>query len=170
MGSVSEKVELDTFSAHPEGAPVNIDYRNWLFYRSGMNNLEIGKIYNKILFQSSLELYAPLDATAVLSPDPFINLAQSTNTIDADNVSLGYKEFKFKNIQIYPNPVEEILNIKMLDNDHIKNVTLYNTNGSLLEKIGGSNKSIDFKLFPTGLYFIKVQTSSNLYTLKIVKK
>ena len=170
VGSVSEKVELDAVSVHPEGAPVNIDYRNWLFYRSGMNDLEIDKTYNGILFQSSLELYAPLDATAVLSPDPFVNLAQSTNTIDADNVSLGYKEFKFKNIQIYPNPVEEILNIKMLDNDHIKNVTLYNTNGSLLEKIGGSNKSIDFKLFPTGLYFIKVQTSSNLYTLKIVKK
>jgi lysophospholipase L1-like esterase len=54
----------------------NISAKNWLFYRSGMNETEIAALTNNTLLKSSLELYAPLDDKNTLA-----NLAQSTNTI-----------------------------------------------------------------------------------------
>ncbi|MGF7079576.1 SGNH/GDSL hydrolase family protein [Mucilaginibacter sp. UYCu711] len=51
-----------------------ISAKNWLFYRSGMNSIEIAALTNNVFLQSSMELYAPLDEKrGVLD-----NLAQST--------------------------------------------------------------------------------------------
>jgi hypothetical protein len=59
----------------------NIDAKNWLFYRSGMNMDEVKALNGTTLLKSSLELYAPLDDKHQVLKDELINLAQSTNTL-----------------------------------------------------------------------------------------
>lgn len=49
--------------------------KDWLFYRSGMNNMEVEAMAKGTFLRSSLELYAPLD-------EHLANLAQSLNTIN----------------------------------------------------------------------------------------
>jgi len=49
--------------------------KDWLFYRSGMNNIEVEAMAKGLFLRSSLESYAPLDGR-------LSNLAQSLNTLN----------------------------------------------------------------------------------------
>jgi lysophospholipase L1-like esterase len=61
--------------------PKKIAYKNWLFYRSAMNQDEINYLAKDSLLKSSLELYAPLDGKRKSVSHLLINLAQSTNIL-----------------------------------------------------------------------------------------
>ena len=82
-GRLGEKLVATTFYLFDANAPASVDYRNWFFYRSGMNALEVTGLNNGKMLKSSLELYAPLDGQAILSSNPLVNLAQSTNIIQS---------------------------------------------------------------------------------------
>lgn len=168
VGSYAEQLETDTFSVHGASSPANISYRNWMFYRSGMNTEEITMVHNGTLLKSSLELYAPLDKAGLLSSDPYVNLAQSTNKIDATNFTLGVIDAIYNNkVKVYPNPVKQVLNINT--NEKIKQINVYSLTGTLLNTVN-TNDSVSFKSYATGLYVVKVETSEGFHTLKVVKE
>ncbi|MEI7503069.1 MAG: T9SS type A sorting domain-containing protein, partial [Paludibacter sp.] len=80
-GTKSEKLLATDFYLNDGNAPVNIDYRDWFFYRAGMNADEIAGLNSGLMLKSSLELYAPLDGQGILGSDVLQNLAQSTNVV-----------------------------------------------------------------------------------------
>ncbi|MFD2874375.1 SGNH/GDSL hydrolase family protein [Mucilaginibacter ximonensis] len=59
----------------------NIEAKNWLFYRAGMNIDEVRALNENTLLKSSLELYAPLDEKHVSLKDELANMAQSTDML-----------------------------------------------------------------------------------------
>jgi lysophospholipase L1-like esterase len=81
VGSLPEKLLAKQFTIGGNKAPARVQFRNWLFYRSGMNKEEAQAMAADSLLKSSLELYAPLDGRRTSSPDSLVNLAQSTNTV-----------------------------------------------------------------------------------------
>lgn len=81
QGTVEEQLIATDFQIGGSDIPKKIAYKDWLFYRSGMNQDEISRIAEGPLLKSSLELYAPLDGKKVEVNDPSINLAQSLNTL-----------------------------------------------------------------------------------------
>ena len=81
VNTINEKLLATAFNLFDSNAPATVDYRNWFFYRSGMNQMEITGLSSGKMLKSSLELYAPLDGQAILSLNPLVNLAQSLNTI-----------------------------------------------------------------------------------------
>jgi lysophospholipase L1-like esterase len=81
QGSVSERISLKEICLGDKNAK-NIAAKNWLFYRSGMNQTEIAALTNNVLLKSSLELYAPLDDQHLAVKDVLVNLAQSTNKLN----------------------------------------------------------------------------------------
>lgn len=168
-GSVAENLTAQTFTLHGTNAPQHIDYRNWFFYRSGMNASEITEINNDVLLQSSLELYAPLDMTDVLGDDPYLNLAQSTNTINSDNFALGLSSIRLdKKLRVYPNPVNNVLHIWGSADVNVTSVAVYTILGA---KLSDTNTSeVNMSQFTKGIYVIKVNTSLGFYTFKVVKE
>jgi lysophospholipase L1-like esterase len=80
QGSMAERIFLKELLLGDKSAK-NIEVKNWLFYRSGMNLTEIAALTNNILLKSSLELYAPLDEQHTVVKDVLINLAQSTDKL-----------------------------------------------------------------------------------------
>jgi lysophospholipase L1-like esterase len=78
VGRLPEKLLTQQVSIGGNRAPRRVQYRNWLFYRAGMNADEVRALAADSLLKSSLELYAPLDGRTH-QPDSLINLAQSTN-------------------------------------------------------------------------------------------
>jgi hypothetical protein len=166
-GSSSQKLEATVFSINPANAPSAIQYRNWFFYRSGMNFDEINTLNNGQMLKSSLELYAPLDGQGIVGGSPFANLAQSTNTIDSTNFSLGMSDYNFKTEWHYPNPVQELLTISS-DNLTIKKLELYNTPGVLVASVFYS-KTINMSSLPVGLYIVKVYSDKGNKTIKVLK-
>jgi hypothetical protein len=81
VGHLSEQLRTRQLTLGGSQAPAGAQYRNWLFYRSGMNEAEVRALAADSLLKSSLELYAPLDGRRVAAPDVLANLAQSTNVL-----------------------------------------------------------------------------------------
>jgi uncharacterized repeat protein (TIGR02543 family) len=85
-GELTEKLSASTFSlGSSKLAPENIDCRELLFYRAGMNAEEIQAINAGKMLKSSLEIYAPLDGSQATAENALTNLAQSTNTLTQVN-------------------------------------------------------------------------------------
>ncbi|MBA4317421.1 MAG: starch-binding protein [Flavobacterium sp.] len=166
-GSVNENLEAKVFSLNPANATTSIQYRNWFFYRSGMNTSEINALNNGQMLKSSLELYAPLDGQGVMGGSPYTNLAQSTNTIDSTNFSLGISDYNLKTEWQYANPVKEFLTIYS-NNLAIKKLEVYNTLGTQIASVIDS-KTIDMSSLPVGLYLVKVYSDRGNKTIKVIK-
>jgi lysophospholipase L1-like esterase len=81
VGSLPEKLLAKQLTIGGDKAPARVQFRNWLFYRAGMNQEEAQALAADSLLKSSLELYAPLDGRRTSAPDSLANLAQSTNTL-----------------------------------------------------------------------------------------
>ncbi|MGC4129599.1 MAG: DUF4960 domain-containing protein [Bergeyella sp.] len=69
------------------------------------------------------------------------------------------------NIEIYPNPVSALLNIKAQGNTETE---IYDTNGRRL--FTSSSKSIDVQKLQPGVYMAKIINGNNSTTLKFIKK
>ncbi len=80
VGSLPERLRTRGLTLGGRAAPAGGQYRNWLFYRAGMNPDEVRALAADSLPRSSLELYAPLNGRAA---DSLANLAQSTNRLAA---------------------------------------------------------------------------------------
>ena len=81
IGQLPEQLRTRQLTLGGPQAPASVQYRNWLFYRSGMNADEMHALAADSLLKSSLELYAPLDGRHGATPAALANLAQSTNTL-----------------------------------------------------------------------------------------
>ncbi|GAA4494021.1 hypothetical protein GCM10023172_03460 [Hymenobacter ginsengisoli] len=79
VGRLPEQLLTRQLSLGGTRAPRGAQYRNWLFYRAGMNADELRALAADSLLKSSLELYAPLDGRRTHALDSLRNLAQSTN-------------------------------------------------------------------------------------------
>jgi len=71
-------------------------------------------------------------------------------------------------LMIYPNPVQNYLNIK--HSDDINKLMIYDAIGKLVieKEIKGNQSQIDVNYFPAGLYFVRLQNNLNYH--RFVKK
>lgn len=84
-------------------------------------------------------------------------------------MSLGVADsFKAKEL-FYPNPVENVLSLKLPENKNT--VTLYDFSGKkLFGKNVGTTLDLDFSSFLSGTYLIKIENQKGTNTYKIIKK
>lgn len=68
--------------------------------------------------------------------------------------------------QIFPNPVKDILNVKL--DRGVTSLKVYDLNGRLVNSNVGKN-TIDVKQLPKGQYIISIETELNTEIVKIVK-
>ncbi|NPA08187.1 MAG: family 16 glycosylhydrolase [Chlorobi bacterium] len=84
-------------------------------------------------------------------------------------ISLGVTDFFKAKELLYPNPVENSLNLKLPENKNT--VTLYDFSGKkLFEKNVGTTLDLDFSSCTAGTYLIRIENSKRANTYKIVKK
>ncbi|QNM85082.1 T9SS type A sorting domain-containing protein [Polaribacter pectinis] len=96
--------------------------------------------------------------------DPESHLISRDNTV----LSVENQNFIEKNISIFPNPITDILNVKITSNIEIKNTIVYNMLGKKV--LQSKNTEIDLKQLNSGVYFIKISTNSGNLHQKIIKK
>lgn len=65
------------------GLPLTADFRNWMIYRSALNEDEAALLAEGKLLQPSLDLYIPLDEKCEKRPQILKNYAQSTSRASA---------------------------------------------------------------------------------------
>lgn len=95
--------------------------------------------------------------------------SQSTTENSYNFATLGTTSNKLENINIYPNPVKNELNIKGLDNE-LKKVSIYNVTGQKVISQTDGLKTINTSSLSPGVYFINLETTEASKTIKIVKE
>lgn len=85
---------------------------------------------------------------------------------------LSIDDNKLMNIQVYPNPVIDNLNINLNGNTENTMVTLYTSLGIKIYtvKLVNSNFVVDLSRFSSGIYFINIHNENRNRQIKIIKK
>ncbi|MEJ5266152.1 MAG: T9SS type A sorting domain-containing protein, partial [Bacteroidales bacterium] len=77
------------------------------------------------------------------------------------------------NIEIYPNPFIDVVNIKV-NNNKLSKIEIYNSMGQLLEIFSGESASMDnIRLkfdYPGNVFILKLHTDSGVVNRMVLKK
>ncbi len=74
------------------------------------------------------------------------------------------------NMQLFPNPVNEILNIELSNNEAYK-LNIYNATGQLIKTTEGNTKlQIDTSRFSNGIYYVQLNSNKQFITQKFIKE
>ncbi len=98
-------------------------------------------------------------------------LASDTIVVYIGNV--GINDSKKANIKIYPNPIDDVLNIKLLELNSTAKLELYDVNGKLVRSVEFATKEYTLKglsTLATGNYFMKITVNSDIKEYSIIKR
>lgn len=111
----------------------------------------------------------PAGANEILKGDTanlfYIKTVYNTPVLATDNVNQNNQK-----LQVYPNPVVDVLNLVVPANVIVENIAVINVAGHLIKSINGKNQSIDLSTLKSGLYLVQVKTNQGLQYHKIIKK
>ena len=172
-GNLTEKLTPTTFVLNDGNSPDNISYREWMFYRAGMNANEISALNAGNMLKSSLEMYSPLDGLNINSGDPLVNLAQSTNKVQRISIATGNNSIGLNDVKIYPNPVPDKLLFNGLNSDFSYECSVYTIDGRVIYKNSSLiNSQLHVEAYKPGIYFLtlKNKNTQNSIKLSFVKK
>jgi Secretion system C-terminal sorting domain len=82
---------------------------------------------------------------------------------------LNNQNHEITDVALFPNPVEDSLNIKLSDTNQLQSTSIYNALGQLLLQNTTSN-SIDVSDLTTGTYFISIATEKGVTNQKFIKQ
>lgn len=152
----------------------------WTYLCSHTNNMSI---YNYITY--SIPLPDPSDEYQLM----FLGEGLSGNSIFLDDIRVfgsniidpdtnhdGIKEHLLPNVNLFPNPANEYVNICIGGNVKIKSITIYDTYGKLISTAEETNvlsptqTRINVSKMASGIYFVRVNTSEGLVTKRFVKQ
>ncbi len=86
-----------------------------------------------------------------------------------DVSSLSTKDLDFNNIVLYPNPVNDIVNIE--SSQKINSIKVFNTVGGLIEiyKVNAVKTQLNLSHLTSGVYFLTISTDKGISSTKIIK-
>uniref|UniRef100_UPI004049A60C T9SS type A sorting domain-containing protein n=1 Tax=Flavobacterium sp. TaxID=239 RepID=UPI004049A60C len=87
-----------------------------------------------------------------------------------ENTVLSLDYFNQNQVSIYPNPVQDFLQIK--SNVEIIEIAIFNELGQIIKVLNPQNSfiNLDFSTQTQGVYLFKIQTFDSVKTFKVVKK
>ncbi len=101
------------------------------------------------------------------------NYPITTNTYTTTIQALSVQDFTFSNyFSLYPNPVNDILNINKKSDIEISSINIYNTLGQLVMTVANAKNinSIDVSNFSQGNYFVKINSDKGTSNTRFIKK
>ncbi|WP_396182223.1 T9SS type A sorting domain-containing protein [Flavobacterium sp.] len=110
------------------------------------------------------------DESELVAVQNFLDNCGSAQAITINsNCNLSNQDFTINQIAIYPNPVNDVLNIN-LENSIISSVTIFNTLGQKVYFSYSTTSQIDVSKLEAGAYFLKVDGLEGEYYGRFVKK
>lgn len=122
-------------------------------------------------FSGNESIVSDANASILLKAGEFRLYSDQKLPAFKDLATLGKFYINNKNFpKVYPNPATDHLLIEA--HEPIREVELYAADGKMARKINGDNNVLDISLdqLKPGLYFLRVQTTAQLFTEKVIKK
>jgi hypothetical protein len=132
----------------------------WFSDGSSFNGSSISKIFNTPgLFQVCLGIYSAICNDTICS-----------ELLICDNETLFSSSSLYNTINVFPNPVENILYLRST-NAQIKSVEIFDIYGRLIlfRVINENNFSIEANIFSRGMYYIQINTVDGINSQKFIK-
>ncbi|TXE05811.1 S8 family serine peptidase [Gelidibacter salicanalis] len=119
---------------------------------------------------AQLKRYVRESASQSASPDYYLGYG-IPNFKQALAATLSSQNLDVKQVQLYPNPVSELLYLKLPNNHEHGILRIYNLLGKqLLEQEYHSNPlPVDVSKLATGMYLLTIHSGHNSYNLKFIK-
>ncbi len=89
------------------------------------------------------------------------------NIIIKDMDYLAVSEIAKTEINVFPNPTSDFINIK--SNESINSVKFYAASGTLVKTENSNSSKIDISTLPKGNYIISIETKTGIVTKKFIK-
>lgn len=100
-----------------------------------------------------------------------LGIDETTTIIERYLPTLGTKNWKSaSDVAIFPNPVENVLNVQTNGNQKIKSLVLTDVTGKTVFQTNSIENSVDVSQLSKGIYFTAITTDSGTSTQKIIKK
>ena len=145
-------------NSQPTGEPLYDGTQNdWVLEEIDLSDYLGEQILVRFQFESDGEVRA----------DGFYFDDLKINVLDE---TLGTSNFLETAFNVYPNPVENLLNIQTTATNY--SVETYNIQGQLINvaRNVSETQTIDYSNYTTGIYFMKIISENTAKTFKIVKK
>lgn len=170
-GNVAERLRPTRLDLAGNQAPARLQLRDWLFYRSGMNQDEVWALAADSLLKSSQELYAPLDGRRVVSADSLTNLAQSTNTLTRISSPLATREStQGALVSMFPNPTTGDLTLQAPLRLEGLPVAVYDLAGRAVLTATVRNGRLSVAALPAGVYTVTFRLNGEAIHKRLVKQ
>jgi hypothetical protein len=114
---------------------------------------------------NSIKVYWPSGIVDFIS-NPAINT--TLNIIES--YALSVNDEKLSDVLIYPNPVEDDLNIKTKESLVNKIASIFDINGKRVINLKLTSKHIDVSNLQNGTYFLRLESNGRIMTQKFLKK
>ncbi|WP_127845978.1 BspA family leucine-rich repeat surface protein [Psychroflexus aestuariivivens] len=176
--TISDKLDWTTFqpisSSHDfrveivDGEQINYYFDNInLPYEDLDEEGSNGYITYKIKPKSNVQISDVIENTAYIYFD--FNLPIVTNTATTTVVDeLSVENFNLGEINVYPNPVENMLHFDWSSHLNVESISLYDLNGKLI-KTFENQKVLDVSQIENGIYILKVKTDKGSFHEKVIK-
>jgi lysophospholipase L1-like esterase len=170
-GTAAERLRPTRFDLGGSAAPARVQLRDFLFYRSGMNEGEVRAMAADSLLKSSLELYAPLDGSRTVAADSLTNLAQSLNELSRIATPLAARESALAAaISFYPNPstgLVQVLAPRSLDGTVVQ---CYDLLGRAVLATSVRHGRLDVSALPSGVYTLQFELNGETVRKRLVRR
>jgi hypothetical protein len=96
-----------------------------------------------------------------------VNLAATSDVTVEFKLNVGVNEVNENFVSIYPNPANDVVNVKM--NNTINKIEIVNMNGQVIAEsvINNNEGSINTSTIANGMYFLRIETSNGITMNKI---
>jgi beta-glucanase (GH16 family) len=146
--------------------PVAFLWRQSPFAESQMTPVS-GNIFTKTItgqtIGSTISYACKFAYSGGLSVTKYISYVVGSNCSLSVETESELKQF------CYPNPVDDVMQLQLLDNQN--KITLTDILGrKLIERVVPSSHKMDMSAFKSGIYFLKIDNSFGIQNLKIIKK
>lgn len=159
-GASGEITEIDTAKKIVWNYIVPVNSANGTILSQGQNISSVtNQTFRAIKYATTYPAFIGRD----LTPGDPIELNSNTSACE----NLGIEEFGISDVNIYPNPTTNIVNIQ--SSFPIDKIELFSTLGSLVKVVIESN-TIELNDVMSGMYFISVHSNNEMITKRIVKQ
>ena len=110
---------------------------------------------------SSCGINTPTSLTSIGFPNMHIVLTATGVAV------LGNEDFNQGKMVLYPNPVKDVLNIQLSNNDNFQFVEILDIDGRIV--VSSDQYTINVSQLQSGIYFVKMKLGNNVFTQKFIK-
>ncbi len=146
-------------------------------FKINVNNPENKTVYLVDNYLGTQTLLDALYYEHTFSVDESVPASVATDRFELifDNTTLGNNSFEMAGIEVYPNPVENIVKIDKGDfSGDWKTLNIYDITGKQVINLDASNTDsalkIDMSSLSNGLYILKINTSNGQFQQKLIKE